>query len=900
MINASPDTAFTAQFPDPDPGETREWLDSLSAVVSRQGSRRARYLISQLLQEAPRLGIEFPGFVTSDYVNTIPASAEPAYPGDEQLEHRIRRIIRWNAAAMVARANHRFDGLGGHLATYASAASLYEVGFNHFFRGRGDGRTGDQVFFQGHASPGIYSRAYLEGHLDEAHLDSYRRETGGRGLASYPHPRRMPDFWEFPTVSMGLGVIDAIYQARFNRYLANRGITDTSNSRVWSFPGDGEMDEPESLAGLSIAGREQLDNLVMVVNCNLQRLDGPVRGNGKIIQELEARFRAAGWNVIKVVWGREWDALLAADSDGVLIDKMNTTLDGQYQKYAVESGAFIRERFFGTDPRLAELVAHLGDDQIRRLRVGGHDHAKLHAAYSAAIEHRGAPTAILARTVKGWALGPDFEARNAAHQMKTMSVAELKTFRDRLELDISDAELDDDLPPYHHPGEDSVEVQYLRERRRELGGPIPRRMTTATPLPRPSASKDPFAPLLVGSGDKITASTTSAFTRLLRDLMRDSEIGNRIVPIIPDEGRTFGMEPLFAKAHIYSPTGQLYEPVDAGMLLSYRQATDGQVLEEGICEAAAMASFTAAGTAYATWGTQMVPFYVFYSMFGFQRVGDAIWQFGDARGRGFLIGATAGRTTLLGEGLQHCDGHSPLLASVVPNCRAYDPAFAYEVAVIIRDGLTRMTGPDAEDVFYYLNVYNESLPQPPMPDGVEGGIVDGLYRYREATNAPAVARLVASGSAMAAALEAQRLLAGDHGVAAEVWSAPSWKLLRENALRADRWNILHPEQPPQVPLVRRLFGSSDAPVVAVTDYIRAVPHQIAPWISAPFVVLGTDGFGLSDTREGLRNYFGIDAPHIVVATLSALAATGTVSRADVAAAIARYAIDPDALDPTSV
>ena len=896
---SDPEAVFTAQLPDVDPGETTEWIDSLASVIRSRGRSRGRYLLWRLLEAAPSLGLDGSGFVVTDYVNTIPAAAEPLFPGDEHLEWRIRRIIRWNAAAMVARANRRFDGLGGHLATYASA-SLYEVGFNHFFRGKSEGAAGDQVFIQGHASPGIYARAFLEGRLGEAQLDRFRREVGGDGLSSYPHPRRMPEFWEFPTVSMGLGVIDAVYQARFNRYLSHRGIVDTSASRVWCFAGDGEMDEPESLAALPIPGRERLDNLTMVVNCNLQRLDGPVRGNGKIIQELEGLFRAAGWNVIKVVWGREWDELLGADVDGLLVDKMNATVDGEYQRYVIESGAFIRERFFGPEPGLGKLVAHLSDDQLRKLPRGGHDYRKLYAAYRVATEYTGAPTVILAKTVKGWALGPDFEARNAVHQMKKMTSTELKAFRDRLELAIPDRDLEESLPPYYHPGVDSEEVRYLCERRRVLGGLLPRRVVAGESLllPERGGSTDPFAALLAGTGAKVSASTTGALTRLLRNLMRDPVLGARIVPIIPDEGRTFGMEPLFAEAHIYSPVGQRYEPVDSRLLLAYREAVDGQVLEEGLCEAGAMGSFTAAGTAYATWGVPMVPFYVFYSMFGFQRVGDAIWQFGDARGRGFLVGATAGRTSLAGEGLQHCDGHSPLLASVVPNCRVYDPAFAYELAVIVRDGLARMLGPEPKDIFYYLTVYNEAFPQPPMPEGVEDGVLAGLYRYRpgRAGNEPR-ARILASGTAMLAALDAQRLLAEDHGVSADVWSATSWKLLREDALRAERWNRLHPESPPRVPLVRQLLGDNGEPTIAVTDYVRAVPHQIAPWVTPPFVVLGTDGFGLSDTREALRRHFEVDAANIVVATLSGLAATGAITPLEVSQAIARYCIDPEALDP---
>jgi pyruvate dehydrogenase E1 component len=684
LLGTSP-YRFLGQLPDPDDGEVEEWVDSVDALTQSRGPARARQVLLHVLGRAAELGIAVPALGVTDYINTIPAADEPVYPGDEALEKRIRHFIRWNAAVMVARANRRLDGIGGHLATYASAATLYEVGFNHFFRGKADG-AGDQVFIQGHASPGIYARAYLEGRLEEVQLDGFRREVGG-GLPSYPHPRRS-DFWEFPTVSMGLGLINAAYQARFNRYLRDRGIVDTSSAKVWCFAGDGEMDEPESLAALAMAGREQLDNLIFVVNCNLQRLDGPVRGDGKVIQELEGLFRGAGWNVIKVVWGREWDGLLASDTDGLLVDKMNTSVDGEFQKYRVESGAYVREHFFGPDDRLRALVSHLSDDDLRRLRRGGHDPRKVHSAYRSALDHVGAPTVILAKTVKGWALGPDFEARNATHQMKKMTLAELKTFRDRLELPIADAQLSEDLPPYAHPGLKSDEYRYLMDRRQALGGGLPSRVVRHRTLEL--TADDPYQELLIGTGDKVAASTTSAFTRLLRNLLRVPDLGRRVVPIVPDEARTFGIDALFRQSKIYAATGQRYEPVDAGLLLSYQEATDGQILEEGITEAGSMASLTAAATAYATWGEPMIPFFVFYSMFGFHRLGDLIWALGDMRGRGFLLAATAGRTTLQGEGLQHCDGHSLAWASVVPNCRAYDPAFAYEVAVIIRDGMHRM------------------------------------------------------------------------------------------------------------------------------------------------------------------------------------------------------------------
>src|SRR5215831_531263 len=675
------------QLPDIDPQETIEWLESLDAVIDVKGKARAHYLLARLMERARDKGASVPTLVQTDYINTIPPEQEPWFPGNEHIERRIRAFVRWNAVAMVDRANHRFDGLGGHLSTYASAASLYEVGFNHFFRGKSDGGYGDQVFIQGHAAPGIYARAFLEGRLTEDQLDHFRRETNGRGLPSYPHPRRLPSFWEYPTVSMGLGPLNAVYQARFNRYLYNRQLVDTSGARVWCFVGDGELDEPEATAALDLAARECLDNLIFVVNCNLQRLDGPVRGNGKVIQELESTFRGMGWNVIKVIWGREWDDLLARDVDGVLVNKMNTTLDGEFQKYAVESGAYIREHFFGPDPRLRKMVEHLSDEELQRLPRGGHHYRKVYAAYKTAVEHQGAPTVILAKTIKGWTLGTDFEARNATHQIKKMTTGQLKALRDRLYMqeEIPDEALEGDMAPYFHPGLGSPEYEYMMERRRALAGYLPDRVDRVRTalVPRPEVIEQ----LAAGTGEKIQASTTTAFTRLLRTLLKEPDIGTRIVPIIPDEARTFGMDALFAEFKIYAPYGQQYEPVDAGLMLSYREATNGQILEEGITEAGAMGSFTAAATAYATWGQPMIPFFIFYSMFGFQRVGDLIWSFGDQRGRGFLLGATAGRTTLTGEGLQHCDGQSHVLATAHPNCRAYDPAFAYEMGVIIEDGL---------------------------------------------------------------------------------------------------------------------------------------------------------------------------------------------------------------------
>ncbi|RMF74555.1 MAG: pyruvate dehydrogenase (acetyl-transferring), homodimeric type [Acidobacteria bacterium] len=887
---------FKQQLPDTDSWETKEWLDSLDEVVERAGRARAQYLLYKLLKRARQLNLGLPPTTQTRYINTISPEQEPPFPGDEELERRIRRLIRWNAVAMVVRANERWPGLGGHLSTYASAASLYEVGFNHFFRGRDADGGGDHLFVQGHAAPGIYARAFLEGRLTERDLDHFRREVSDKGLSSYPHPRLMPDFWEFPTVSMGLGPLNAVYQARFNRYLQHRGIVDTSRARVWCFLGDGETDEPEALAGLTLAAREGLDNLTFVVNCNLQRLDGPVRGNGKIIQELEAVFRGAGWNVIKVLWGREWDELLARDVDGVLVQRMNETLDGDFQRYAVESGEYIRKHFFGVDPRLEKLVEHLTDDQLKKLRRGGHDYRKLYAAYSVATTAPDRPTAILAKTVKGWTLGPDVEGRNVTHQIKKLDVEELKRFRDRLELPIPDSRLKE--APYYHPGPDSEEVAYMLERRRALGGPMPRRTVVPVALDRPDDK--PFTEFFKGTGDKLEASTTMAFARMARLLMKDRRIGRRIVLIVPDEARTFGMDPLFSEFKIYSPLGQRYTPVDAEFLISYKEAKDGQILEEGITEAGAMASCTASGTSYATWGEPTIPFYIFYSMFGFQRIADEIWSFADQRGRGFLLGATAGRTTLNGEGLQHQDGHSHLIAATNPACVPWDPAFAYEVAAIIRHGIERMYG-RGEDVFFYVTLYNENYVQPPMPDGIEDQLLRGLYRFREAPKTrrktKARAQLVGSGTIMRQVLAAQQELAERWGIAADVWSATSWVELHRDGLRAERWNRLHPGAEPRTPFVVEQLGATDGPIVAATDYVKALPSLVAPWLSGRLHVLGTDGFGRSDTREALRRFFEVDAAHVVVATLAALARDGKVPAKTVAEAIEHYGVDPDLPDP---
>jgi pyruvate dehydrogenase E1 component len=895
------------QLPDSDPEETTEWLAAFDDVVRVHGVNRARYLLLRVLDRARQSEVEFAVTVSTPYLNTIPSDAEPDFPGDELLERRIRAFIRWNAAVMVVRANIRSEAVGGHLATYASSAALYEVGFNHFFRGKDDG-PGDQVYFQGHASPGIYARAFVEGRLSASQLDNFRFEVGGDGLSSYPHPRLMPEFWEYPTVSMGLGPVNAIAQAHLARYLDARGIADTGSSRVWAFVGDGEFDEPETLALLGMAGREHLDNLTMVVNCNLQRLDGPVRGNGKVIQEFEGTLRGAGWNVIKVVWGRTWDDLLARDTDGLLLARMNETVDGEFQKYATESGAYIREHFFGPDPRLRDLVAHLTDAELQNLPRGGHDYRKLYAAYRAATEHTGAPTAILAKTVKGWTLGPGFEARNATHQIKKMTKDQLRALRDRLFLheEISESALDADLPPFYRPAPDSPAGRYLAEQRRVLGGPLPHRVVRAAPLPAPEPAA--FADLTAGSGRQ-AVSTTMAFARLLRTLTRDPGIGRRIVPIVSDEARTFGLESLISEQQIYAPDGQRYIPVDAGLALHYAESATGQVLEEGISETAAIATFTAAATSYATWGESLIPCYLFYSMFGYQRVGDLLWALGDSRGRGFLLGCTAGRTTLNGEGLQHQDGHSLLLASAHPAVAAYDPAFAYEVAVIVEDGIRRMTGPDAEDRYWYLTLYNENYPMPALPTDADDagrvrlGTIRGMYRFSGVVDGlPAdapEATILFSGTAWQAAAEARRLLAEEWGVAAETWSVTSYKSLREEALSVERANRLHPDDEPRVPLVTMELAGSSGPIVAVSDFVRAVPDQVARWMPRPFISLGTDGFGRSDTREVLRRFFEIDAAHVVVAALGGLEAEGAVPTGTTAKAVVRFGIDPDAGDPWS-
>ncbi|MGP4016485.1 pyruvate dehydrogenase (acetyl-transferring), homodimeric type [Saccharopolyspora sp. 5N708] len=885
---------LASHLPDIDPQETEEWLQSFDSVLSANGQQRARYLMLRLLQRARESGVGVPSLTSTDYVNTIPTEQEPWFPGDEETERRYRAWMRWNSAMMVHRAQRPGIGVGGHISSFASSASLYEVGFNWFFHGKDHPGGGDHLYIQGHASPGIYARAFLEGRLSADQLDGFRQEYShagpGGGLPSYPHPRLMPEFWEFPTVSMGLGPMNAIFQARFDRYLHDRGIKDTSQQRVWAFLGDGEMNEPESRGLLHVAANEGLDNLTFVINCNLQQLDGPVRGNGKIIQELEAFFRGAGWNVIKVIWGREWDALLHADRDGALVNLMNTTPDGDYQTYKANDGAFVREHFFGRDPRTKEMVRHLTDDEIWGLRRGGHDYRKIYAAYKAATEHYGQPTVILAKTIKGYGLGPHFEGRNATHQMKKLTLDDLKLFRDSLRIPISDQDLDPYLPPYYHPGQDSAELEYLQERRRQLGGYLPERRVKAKPLVLPGDKV--YEVIRRGSGRQEVA-TTMAFVRLLKDLAKDREIGPRIVPIIPDEARTFGMDSMFPSQKIYNPLGQLYTPVDYQLMLAYRESEQGQILHEGINEAGSTSSFTAAGTSYATHGEPMIPVYIFYSMFGFQRTGDSFWAAADQMARGFVLGATAGRTTLTGEGLQHADGHSQLIAATNPAVIAYDPAWAFEVAHIVKDGLRRMYGEDAENVFYYLTVYNEPYQQPAEPDDLDvAGLLRGLYRYQAAPGGTGPrARILASGVIMPLALRAQQMLADEWGVRADVWSATSWSQLRREAEAADRHNLLHPESEPQVPYVTRALAEAAGPVVAVSDWMRAVPDLIRPWVPGDMVSLGADGFGFSDTRPAARRVFLVDAESTVVATLAALARAGEVDKSTVVEATRRYRLD---------
>ena len=878
------------QLVDTDPSETAEWHASFDAALANAGPVRARYLMLSLLRRAHEKNIGVSDLRTTDYINTISPEHEPAFPGDEAIERRIRAMNRWNAAMLVHRAQRPGVGVGGHISTYASSAALYEVGFNHFFRGQDHPGGGDQIFFQGHASPGMYARAYLEGRLTEDQLDGFRQELShpAGGLSSYPHPRLMPDFWQFPTVSMGIGPINAIYQARFNRYLHNRGIKDTSDQRVWAFLGDGEVDEVDTLGAIGLATREKLDNLTFVVNCNLQRLDGPVRGNGKIIQELESIFGGAGWNVIKVVWGREWDPLLAQDREGALVNLMNKTLDGDYQTFKAESGGYIRDNFFGRDPRTAKMVADWSDEKIWGLKRGGHDYQKLFAAYTAAVQNNGRPTVILAKTIKGWTLGSSFEGRNSTHQMKKMSLEDIMQFRDTLRLDIPDEKLDKYLPPYYKPAADSDEAKYLIERRVALGGSIPRRRAISRPLTQPDDSV--YESVKRGSGHQEIA-TTMAFVRMLKDLVKDPGLGSRIVPIIPDEARTFGMDSLFPTLKIYSPNGQQYAAVDRELMLSYKESTSGVILHEGINEAGSVASFTAVGSSYSTHDEPMIPMYIFYSMFGFQRTGDAFWAAADQLVRGFVIGATAGRTTLNGEGLQHEDGHSPLLASTNPGVVAYDPAYAFELGHIVKDGLRRMYGENSENIYYYLTVYNEPYVHPEEPKDLDvAGLLKGIYLYSPAAKSrKKSAQILASGVAVNWALQAQQLLSQDWGVNASVWSVTSWNELRRDGLVTDRHNLLNPTDKRRAYISTKLEGHG-GPVVAVSDYMRAVQDQIAPWVDAPFYSLGTDGFGLSDTRGALRRHFKVDAQSIAVAVLQQLCDQGEIKQSIVIQAMEKYRI----------
>ena len=874
--------------------ETREWQESLNYVLERGGPERVARLLHELGVHAQQAGVKLPFTANTPYINTIPAEKQLPFPGSREIERRIKSLIRWNAMAMVVRANREESGIGGHISTYASAATLYEVGFNHFFRARGDSQEGDIVYLQGHASPGIYARAFLEGRLSVEQLENFRRELKpGGGLSSYPHPWLMPNFWEFPTVSMGLSPIMAIYQARFNRYLEDRGLKKLSDAKVWAFVGDGETDEPETLGAITLAAREKLDNLIFVVNCNLQRLDGPVRGNGSIVQELEAIFRGAGWNVIKVLWGDDWDPLLAKDDEGLLVKRMGEVVDGEYQKYSVEPGSYVRQHFFGVHPRLLEMVKHLADEQLRKLRRGGHDPEKVYNAYKAAVEHQGSPTVILARTIKGYGLGEAGEGKNITHQQKKMNEEELREFRSRFGIPISDEEVA--KAPFYRPPDDSPEIKYLHERRRTLGGYVPARAPKCQRLEVDLG--EAFEEFYKGTEGR-EASTTMAFVRMLSKLLRHEEIGKLIVPIVPDEARTFGMEALFRQVGIYSHPGQLYEPVDRDTLLYYKEARDGQILEEGITEAGAIASFIAAGTACLTHSINTIPFFIFYSMFGLQRVGDLIWAAADSRCRGFLLGGTSGRTTLAGEGLQHQDGNSHLLAYTVPNLMAYDPAFAFEIAVIIQEGIRRMYA-EGESIFYYLTLMNEPYLMPAMPEGVAEGILKGMYRLKAAENKKAQlrAQLFGSGAILNEALKAQALLEEKYGVAAEVWSITSYKELYRDGHEVERWNRLHPLEPPRVPYVSSCLKDALGVCVAASDYVKALPDSISRWFPRPLVSLGTDGFGRSDSRRALRDFFEVDARHITLATLAALLQEKKLKPEVVQKAMQDLEISPEKVNP---
>ncbi len=880
--------------PDIDPQETQEWLDSLEAVLENEGVERAHFLLERLIDKARRSGAYLPFTANTAYVNTIPVQQQERFPGDRAMERRIRSFVRWNAMAMVVQANRLSTELGGHISSFASSATLVDVGYNHFFRARDKDHGGDLIFFQGHAAPGIYARAFLEGRISEEQLYNFRQEVDGNGLSSYPHPWLMPNFWQFPTVSMGLGPLMAIYQARFMRYLNDRGLVNTSERKVWAFLGDGEMDEPESLGAISLAARERLDNLVFVVNCNLQRLDGPVRGNGKIIQELEAVFRGAGWNVVKVVWGSYWDPLFARDKQGLLLKRMEECVDGDYQAYKAKGGAYTREHFFGKYAELKEMVANMTDEDIWRLNRGGHDPAKVYAAYDSAMRMNGKPTVILAKTVKGYGMGVAGEGMNITHSQKKMGETHLKAFRDRFNIPISDDQIG--AAPFYKPPQDSPEMQYMHEARERLGGFLPLRRDDAAVLPIPEL--EAFKPLLEGSGDK-EMSTTMALVRILTILVRDKAIGKYLVPIVPDEARTFGMEGMFRQLGIYSSIGQLYEPVDADQVMYYREDKKGQILQEGINEAGAMSSWIAAATAYANHGQSMIPFYIYYSMFGFQRIGDLAWAAGDMQARGFLIGGTAGRTTLAGEGLQHQDGHSMVVAATIPNCVAYDPAYAYELAVIVQDGLRRMYR-EKENVFYYVTAMNENYVQPALPDGAKAGILKGMYPVHQGEEHTHRVQLLGAGTILREVLAAAELLAKDFNVGADVWSITSFNELRREGIDVERWNMLHPDQPQRTTYVEEQLAGTQGPIIAATDYVRTYADQIRPYIARHYVVLGTDGFGRSDMRSQLRKFFEVNRYYIVVAALNALADEGEIPTATVSEAIRKYRIDPDKPNPVTI
>lgn len=880
--------------PDSDSLETQEWLDALTAVIENEGTERAHFLIEAMIDKARRSGANLPYNATTAYVNTIPTHLQQRLPGNPEIERRIRALIRWNAIITVLRANEKSPGVGGHIASFQSAATLYDTGFNHFFRATNENFGGDCIYFQGHSSPGVYARAFLEGRITEEQMDNFRQETGGNGLSSYPHPWLMPDFWQFPTVSMGLGPLQGIYQARFLKYIHDRGIADTSDRKVWVFCGDGEMDEPESLGAISLASREKLDNLIFVVNCNLQRLDGPVRGNGKIIQELESDFRGSGWNVLKVIWGSYWDPLLAMDKDGLLKKRMEECVDGEYQNFKAKGGAYTREHFFGKYPELKEMVAAMSDADIWRLNRGGHDPHKVYAAYAAATQHKGQPTVILAKTVKGYGMGEAGEGQNTTHQQKSMDLTSLKLFRDRFDLPITDAQVES--LSFYKPAADSPEMLYMAKRRNAMGGSVPARRRKGNELIVPELSA--FENMLVSTGER-EISTTMAFVRILSTLLRDKGIGKYIVPIVPDEARTFGMEGMFRQLGIYSSVGQLYEPMDSDQVMYYKEQKDGQILEEGINEAGSFSSWIAAATSYSVTGVQMIPFYIFYSMFGFQRIGDLAWAAGDSRARGFLLGATAGRTTLNGEGLQHEDGHSHLMSSTIPNCISYDPTFAYELAVIIQEGMRRMVQ-NQEDVYYYITLMNENYTHPEMPKGAEAGILKGMYNFSKSKSTGEKVQLMGSGVILREVIAAAEMLEKDWGVSADVWSVPSFTELRREAQDCERWNMLNPEKPQRINYVAQCLKDSKGPVIASTDYMKAFAEQIATFVPNKFVALGTDGFGRSDSREALRSFFEVDRYYVVLATLKALVDESKLPAAQASEAIKKYKLDANKPNPTTI